>query len=350
MRSIGHIFIFALILGALSISAFAQETQTRVVDEVVAQVNDGVITLSRIKREMKDIVDAEVQQGKKREDVQKMVDEKQGELIANLINEELLIQKAKEMGLESEIETSVNQRMTEIMKQYNLKTVEALYAEMEKSGVSPQDMKESWRKQATRDMVLQREVEGKVFWGLSGKELKDYYDKHKEKFTKPETISFSELFLGFAGRDETAVREKAKQLLAQLRAGGDWAKIVKENGDTGIVTQGTGKAEKLKTKEMVEILAKPLRGIKVGEFTEPFDAEQLGVVILRVDDRESASNESVFDENSVRSAIAGEKLPAERVKFFSKLRADAYIRISETYRPIVSPILFADERKDKPGN
>ncbi|MBK7393895.1 MAG: peptidyl-prolyl cis-trans isomerase [Chloracidobacterium sp.] len=350
MRSIGHIFIFALIFGAVSVTAFAQETQTRVVDEVVAQVNDGVITLSRIKREMKDIVDNEVQQGKKREDVQKMVDEKQGELIANLINEELLIQKAKEMGLDSDIESSVNQRMADIMKQYNLKTVEALYAEMEKSGVSPQEMKESWRKQATRDMVLQREVEGKVFWGLSGKELKDYYDSHKEKFTKPETISISELFLGFAGRDETAVREKAKQLLAQLRAGGDWAKIVKENGDTGVVTQGTGKAEKLKVKELVEILAKPLKGVKVGEFTEPFDAEQLGVVILRVDDRESASNESVFDENSVRSAMAGEKLPAERVKFFSKLRADAYIKISETYRPIVSPILFADERKDKPGN
>ncbi|MBK8302063.1 MAG: peptidyl-prolyl cis-trans isomerase [Chloracidobacterium sp.] len=350
MRSIGHIFIFALIFGAVSVTAFAQETQTRVVDEVVAQVNDGVITLSRIKREMKDIVDAEVQQGKKREDVQKMVDEKQGELIANLINEELLIQKAKEMGLDSDIESSVNQRMADIMKQYNLKTVEALYAEMEKSGVSPQEMKESWRKQATRDMVLQREVEGKIFWGFSGKELKDYYDSHKEKFTKPETISISELFLGFAGRDETAVREKAKQLLAQLKAGGDWAKIVKENGDTGVVTQGTGKAEKLKVKELVEILAKPLKGVKVGECTEPFDAEQLGVVILRVDDRESASNESFFDENSVRSALAGEKLPAERVKFFSKLRADAYIKISETYRPIVSPILFADERKDKPGN
>ena len=350
MRSIGHIFIFALIFGAVSLTAFAQETQTRVVDEVVAQVNDGVITLSRIKREMKDIVDAEVQQGKKREDVQKMVDEKQGELIANLINEELLIQKAKEMGLDSEIEASVNQRMAGIMKQYNMKTVEALYAEMEKSGVSPQEMKEAWRKQATRDMVLQREVQGKIYWGFSGKELKDYYDKHKEKFTKPETVSFSELFIGFAGRDEAAVRDKAKQIYAQLKAGGDWAKIVKENGDTGVVTQGVGKAEKVKTNELVEVLAKPLKGVKAGEFTEPFEAEQLGVVILRVDERESASNESVFDENAVRGAMLGERQPSEQVKFFSKLRADAYIKISETFRPLVSPILFADERKDSPGN
>ena len=337
-------------MGALSITAFAQETQTRVVDEVVAQVNDGVITLSRIKREMKEIVDNEVQQGKKREDAQKMVDEKQGELIANLINEELLIQKAKEMGLDNEVEAVVNQRMTDIMKQNNMKTVEALYAEMEKSGVTAQEMKEAWRKQAIREMVLQREVQGKIYWGFSGKEIKDYYDNHKEKFSKQETISISELFLGFAGRDETAVREKAKQLLAQLKAGGDWAKIVKENGDSGVITQGTGKAEKLKVKDIIEIVAKPLKGVKVGEFTEPFDADQLGVAILRVDEREAASNESVFDENAVRAALLGEKGPGEQVKFFSKLRSDAYIKISETYRPIVSPILFADERKDKPGN
>lgn len=350
MRSIGHIFIFILVICLAAISGIGQETQTRVVDEVVAQINDGVITLSRIKREMKDIVEAEVSQGKKREDAQKMVDDKQGELIANLINEELLIQKAKEMGIDADIEAAVNQRITEIMRQYNMKTVEALYAEMEKSGITPQEMRESWRKQATRDIVLQREIQGKIYWEASGKQIKDYYEKHKEKFTKPETVSISELFLGFAGRDEAAVRDKAKQLLTQLRAGGDWTKIVKENGDSGVVTQGTGKAEKLKVKDLVQLIANAIKGVKVGDYAEPFDADQLGVVILRVDEREAASNESVFDENAVRGSILAERQPSEQVKFFSKLRADAYIRISETYRPLVSPILFAEERKDKPGN
>ncbi|MFM9903338.1 MAG: peptidyl-prolyl cis-trans isomerase [Pyrinomonadaceae bacterium] len=350
MRLIGRIFLFVLVIGSLSIAGFAQETQTRVVDEVVAQVNDGVITLSRIKREMKDIVDSEVQQGKKREDAQKLVDEKQGELIASLINEELLIQKAKELGLESEVEASLNQRLTGLMKQYNLKTVDALYTEMEKSGVNPQELRETWRKQANRDLVMQREIQSKIYYGFNGQEIKTYYEQHKNKFTKPETIGISELFLGFAGRDESEVREKAAQLLKQLRAGGDWAKIVKENSDPGVVTNGTGKAEKLKVTDLVEVLAKPLKGVQVGGFTEPFEADQLGLVILRVDEREAASPESVFDENAVRMAMLGERLPGEQQKFFAKLRADAYIKINETYRPIVSPVLFADERKGKTGN
>ena len=70
MRTFSRIFFFVFIFLVISISAFGQETQTKVVDEVVAQVNDGVITLSRIKREMKEIVEGEVQAGKKREDAQ----------------------------------------------------------------------------------------------------------------------------------------------------------------------------------------------------------------------------------------------------------------------------------------
>jgi peptidyl-prolyl cis-trans isomerase SurA len=349
MKYLSRIAISLFITALFASAAFAQETQTKVVDEVVAQVNDGVITLSRIKREMKEIVNGFVQQGKTKAEAEKMVDEKQGELIANLINEELLIQRAKELGLDSEIEASLNQRFLDIMKQYGLKTVEALNAEMEKTGVDPKELRETWRKQATRDRVIQREIQAKVYWGFNSKDIKEYYERNKAKFTKPETVSFSELFLGFAGRDVAAVREKAKQIHAQLKAGADFDKIVKESGDRGVISQGTGKIEKLNVSEIVEVVAKPLQGVKPGQYTEPFEATDLGMVILRVDARDQASSESVFDENAVRMAMLAEKAPIEQKKFMSKLRDESYIKISDTYRPIVSPILFADERKEKPG-
>ena len=59
-----------------------------------------------------------------------------------------------------------------------------------------------------------------------------------------------------------------------------------------------------------------------------------------------ASSESHFDENAVRLAITSERAPEEQKKFMSALRSDSYIKISDTYRPLVAPILFADERKD----
>ncbi len=80
------IFLVAVLIFS-SFPAFAQETEAVVVDEVVAQVNDGVITLSRIKREIKSSIDSIVAEGKMtKEQAKTEVESKQGELIANLIN------------------------------------------------------------------------------------------------------------------------------------------------------------------------------------------------------------------------------------------------------------------------
>lgn len=337
-----------LLLFAGSIAA--QETETKVVDEVVAQVNDGVITLSRIRRESKDIVDGKVQAGENREEAQKAVDAKQGELIANLINEELLIQKAKELGVDDEVEAILNQRFVEIMKQYNLKTLDELYEEMRKQNVDPVEMREIWRKQATRDKVLQREVQSKLYWEKNPKELKAYYEKHKEKFTKPETVTLSEIYLNFAGSDEAAVRAKAKELVAQLRKGADFQKLVAENSDRPNAAANKGKADTIPVNELDVKFSTAIKGLKVGEFTDPIEIDALGVTILRIDERTAASNESQFDENAVRMEMMKEGLPDRQKKYMSELRTESYIKISETYRPLVSPILFADERKEKPGN
>jgi hypothetical protein len=202
-----------------------------------------------------------------------------------------------------------------------------------------------WKKQATRDLVLQKEVQAKVYWELTGKEIKDYFEKNKTKFTKPESVTVSEIFLGFAGRDENAVREKARLLLADLRAGGDFDKIAKENSDPPIVTQG---GRKLNVPDLSQLLSSSLQDVKIGAYTEPIAANDVGIVILRVDSREKASSESFFDENAVRIAITMERAPERQKQFLASLRAESYIKIRDTYRPIVSPILFADDRKEKP--
>ena len=334
----------------MTVSTFAQETETKVVDEVVAQVNDGVITLSRIKREAKEIVDGKVEGGMKREEAQKQIDEKQGEMIANLINEELLIQRAKELGIERDIEESLNQRFVEIMKQYNLKTLDALYEEMRKQNVDPQEMREMWRKQVTRDRVLQREVQSKLYWSFNGKQLKEYYEKNKAKFTKQEMITLSEIYLNFAGRDEAAVREKAKTIVAQIRGGADFAKLVAENSDRPNAAKTNGKVDALPVKELDPKFATAIKDVKIGGVTDPIELDGVGITILQVDERTAASKDSEFNEEAVRLAMMNEGIAGEQKKYMSGLRENSYIKISETYRPVVSPILFADERKAKPGN
>lgn len=338
------IFIIA-ILAFSNLAAFAQETEAKVVDEVVAQVNDGVITLSQVKREMNGAIESFVKEGKTTEQARAEVEAKQGELIANIINEELIMQRGKEMGVDADVEAEVNRRFNEIMKQQNIKSLQTLYKEMEKTGIDPQSIRDMWRKQFTRDMVLRREVDGKVYQGFTSKEIKAYYEANKAKFTRPETITISEIFLSFAGRDAEAVRAKAKQLVAQARGGADFGALAAENSDRPNAKDTKGKVPTMNIKDLEKTFAEPLKNVKVGGVSEPIELPEEGIEILRVDEKTNASSESVFREADVRNAMTYEKLPEGRKKFMSTLRRDAYIKISENYRPLVSPILFADDRK-----
>src|SRR5690242_21941170 len=98
-----------LMLGAGRV--FAQEGEMQVVDEVIAQVNDDVITLSMLKRETKERIDALKQNGMTEQQATDEVAKHQAELIATLINETLLLQKGKELDRASDVEAEVNRRM-----------------------------------------------------------------------------------------------------------------------------------------------------------------------------------------------------------------------------------------------
>lgn len=330
----------------------AQESELKVVDEVVAVAGDGVLTLSRVKREMENAIGSLVEQGKSREEATALVKAKEGELIANLINEELLLQKGKEAGVETDADAQVNQRFLEFMKQQNLKTIDALYKEMEKQGVDPQDIREAWRKQAIKDLVLSREVDAKTYWGWSPKEIKAYYEKNKARFMKPEVVTLSEIFLGFAGRDENSVREKATQIVARLQGGADFGLVATEVSDRPDAKESKGDLGPVpmpQLKEVNEKIAGAVGATKVGDITGAVETAE-GIEIFKVTAREEASKESVFDEGEVRRAMTVEVAADKRRAFMIKLREDNYIKIADSYRPMVAPVLFADERKaEKPS-
>ena len=341
--------IFASLLVFAGVShSNAQESEIRVIDEVVAVVNDGVITLSRVKREKELAINSLVEDGKSREEATKIVEENQGEIIASIINEELLLQKGKEIGVATDVDSQINQRFLQLMRQQNLKTIDTLYREMEKQGINPETIREGWRKQITQDLVLQREVDGKTYWGWSARELREYFEKNKQKFTKPEKVQLQEIFLAFAGRDENAVRQKAKEIVARIKAGEDFATVAMEVSDRPDVRQTRGDVGKFSYAELGDInksFVEPLQATKTGDIAEPIETVE-GIEIFKIVSREEASQDSVFEETEVRRAITLDVLPAKRKGYMVTLREEAYIKINDSYRPIVAPVLFAEERRN----
>ena len=181
----------ALIIFALSGSAFAQEGEMQVVDEVIAQVNDDVITLSMLKRETKERIEALKQSGMTEQQATEQVAQRQAELIATLINEKLLLQKGKELDLANEIEGEVNRRMLQIAQEQGINSIEKLHQAMQQSGLNPEEVRRTMRSEMMKQAVFQNEVDRRVYLGFSSDEVKKYYDSHLDKFRKPEGVKLS---------------------------------------------------------------------------------------------------------------------------------------------------------------
>jgi peptidyl-prolyl cis-trans isomerase SurA len=342
------IFLIAITIFSASL-IFAQENEPQVIDEVVAQVNEDVITLSRLKRENLLAIETLVANGKTQEEAKTLSESKQGELIANLINETLVMQRGKELGVDKEVEAMINQKFLEIMREQKIKSLEVLKAEMVKQNVNPDSITDIWRKQFTREIVFRREVIGKIYNALTAKEIKEYFNAHKDKFKKPETVSLTEIFLSFAGRDENLVRGKASEIIKQARSGANFEQLVITNSERPDIEKTKGKIGSFTYDELKNFgneLVEAIKKTRVGDVTEPIILED-GIEVFRVDERQSASDESVFDEDRIRQIMAYERSNDATKKFMADLRKDAYIKITENYRAIVNPILYEEERKSE---
>jgi peptidyl-prolyl cis-trans isomerase SurA len=344
--AVGQLLLLFIAIFSFSFSVLAQDSEPVVVDEVVAQVNDGVITLSRVKREIKNAVDALVQQGGKTpEQAQTEMDAKRNEIIASLINEELLLQQGKELGLEQDVEAEVNARFVSIMKEQKLTSLDELYNQMRQQGLEPDNVKANLRKEMTKQMVLNRDVDARVYYGITEKEAKAYFEQNKDKFKKAESVKLSEIFLNFAGRDENQVKAEAAEIVKKARAGADFTALVAQYSERTESKNNKGSVGTFEVNNLSETIGGAIKNVKAGGVAEPLRLDE-GMMILRVDERTADSATPTYDERRVREAITGERASAERKKYMGKLREDGYIKISETYRTAVSQFLNKDQAKN----
>ncbi len=343
--------LVALFASSAPAARAQEEGAPRVIDEVIAQVNTEVITLSSLKREQANAVQAIVQQSAGKMTVAQAeaeIQKRQAEMIATLINEQLLLQKGKELGLTEEVEAEVNRRMEDVRKQEGIATLTALEAAMNAAGVSPAGVRQSLRVEIMKNFVLGSEVDRKIFWSIPDAEVKAHFEKNKDKFRKPETLGLSEIFLGTAGKDDAEVKARAGAIVQQLRVGGDFKAVAmvqsERENNTGqrLAPQTGGKIGTFPLNQIThEGLAAAVKTLKAGQISDPVKMEG-GYTILRVDERTPAG-EAAYDERKVREAITVERLDRERKLFIDGLRREAYVDVAPSYRESVLPLLKTSE-------
>jgi parvulin-like peptidyl-prolyl isomerase len=343
-------FFFAFVILVLAPSAtVAQESEMQVVDEVIAQVNDDVITLSALKRESKERVESLTHSGMSEQEALAEVAKRRPELIATLVNEVLLLQKGKELEMTSEVEAEVNRRMLEVAKEQGIASIEKLEAAMREGGVDPVATRQTLRTEIMKQFVIQQEVDRKIFFGLTMDELKKYFEAHQDKFRKPETVVISEIFLSSAGKNEAEVKARALELVTQLRAGADFKALAAANSErevNGVRTAQTtgGLVGTFEMPNLRDDIANAVRNVKVGGVSDPLRTND-GYQILRVNERTAGGTTATFNENQVREAITIERTAKAREDYLQQLRNESYIKLADSYFDEVAPLLKLQREK-----
>jgi peptidyl-prolyl cis-trans isomerase SurA len=336
------LFTFALI--SFSAPAVkAQEGELTVVDEVIAQVNDDVITLSMLKRESRERVESLKQNGMTEQQAVDEVNKHKAQLIATLVNERLLLQKGKELEMSADVEAEVNRRMLEVAREQGITTIEKLEQAMKENGMDPVQTRQTLRNEIMKQAVMQQEVDRRIYFSLSIDELKKYFEANREKFLKPESVAISEIYLTFAGKNEADVKAKAMELVAQLRAGADFGAVAATNSERElngirVAPQNKGKVGRFEIPQLREDIAAAIKNVKVGGVSEPLRGTE-GYQIFRVDERNPGSTTATFNEDQVRQAITQDRAQQERDVYLQALRNDAYVNIAKDYQESVMPLL-----------
>ncbi len=332
-----------------------------VVEEIIARVNNSIISLSELNRSQEQLK-AELA----KQDPNALADNapQQKDLLRDLIDSRLLAQKAEELGISAD--TDVIKRLDDLRKQMHAESMEDLEKAAQAQGVSFEEFKQNLKETILTQKVIQQEVGGHI--SVSQQEIQQFYDQHKSEMERPEQVRLSEILIstqaaGKAGstapepsNDELVAQAKAKAdaIYAQLQKGAKFDDLAKQNSAGPTSAQG-GDLEYFKRGTLSKQLDDQVFALKAGQFTEPIRTNQ-GWVMLKVTEHQSEGVPPLKEvEPMIQERVYMTKMQPALREYLTKLREDAYIDIKPGYvdsgaspnetKPVYTTAASADDSK-----
>jgi parvulin-like peptidyl-prolyl isomerase len=315
-----------ILMISASLAAFAQKPVT--VEEIVARVNAEVILKSELTEAEKDRRREFSQQvqGAQLEQIMAQVSK---DLLRDLIDSSLLIQQAKEMGLNADLEVVKN--MEKVRQENNIPTLEALEKAIVDQGYTVDAFKDRIRREYLSSQVLQQMVYPKII--VTNEEIRKYYDAHKQEFEKPAGFQIREILISTEGKTpaETAeLKAKADDALAAIKRGDDFAEVAQKYSDAPTAADGgvLGFFEKGQLREDWE---NALSKTEKGQVTDILNMSY-GFVILKLEDKHEGGVVTFeIAKEDVQNVIWQDRVRPKIREFLTKLREDGFVEVKEGY-------------------
>jgi len=295
------------------------------------------------------------------------------DVLRDAIDQQLLLDKAKELGLNADNE--VVKRIGDMMKEANVNTMEELEKIATGQGISFEEFKENMKNQLLTQMVIQHEVAPRI--PVSAAEEQEFYNSHQKELERPEQVRLSEILIPVGtppapaidqktpapppaeptAAELAAAEQKAQQALAEIKGGAKFGDVAKKYSGGPTAAQG-GDLGYFKRGVLSKNLEDQTFAMKAGDLSDVIRTKQ-GFVVLKVTEHNTGGVPPLKEvEPQVMDAIYLKKLQPELRTYLTRLREEAFIDIHPGYvdtgaspnqtKPVIATGP-APGGKDKPG-
>lgn len=303
--------------------------RAEVIEQIIVKVNGEIFTKSDLEARQVAALRGMNREGDPTDaQLRQMLDEVTPELLVNVVDEMLILQRGRELGYRL-----TDDRFQTILKQIRednkIETEEQFQAALKQENLTLND----FRKQIERNMIVsqvqQNEVLGKV--AVSDEEARRYYDGHKGEFTSPQTITLREIFVNVPGDGKTVnvgldeeARAKIQRIRERALAGESFETMAGELSDAPSKANA-GLIGPLNLTDVTADLRTLIESMKVGQVSEVLRAPR-GYQLLKLESMTAPETRS-FDEakNDISNKVFTDKRRVEFQKFIDRLRAEAII-------------------------
>ena len=311
----------------------AVNSEGKVVEEIIARVNNEIITSSELEKARTAAAEEAQQDCSGRctpEQLQVAVEDRQKFALRDLIDQSLLAQRGKDLGLN--VEGDVVKQLDTIRIQNKLPDMEALEKAVTKEGLNWDDFKNNIRNKILTQQVISREVGSHIT--ISHDETMKYYEEHKNDFVKPEQVALRAIELSTEGKNETQVedqKKKANELLKRINDGEDFAVLAKRFSDGSTAQQG-GYLGVYKRGELSKQLEDQVFTMKKNQLTDVIETKQ-GFLILQVLERYEAGVQPYEKvENEIMDHLYSERMEPALREYLKTLREQSYVVVKPGYQ------------------
>jgi parvulin-like peptidyl-prolyl isomerase len=312
----GMIFVFLLVLNS-GVFFGSQE----VVEEIIAIVNDDVITRSEYEGNLRAIFQM-LQSQLEGEELTKQYNLMKENLLESMIRNMLLLQEAREKGFD--ITEQANLYIENLKKENNIETDAQLRQELRKQGMDF----EAWRQELEENFLKQALIFNEVdrYIVTDDSEIVSYYKLHPEEFTEPEEYRLRVIYLSSENKNEEELQSKKEEISRRISEGEEMEDLATQYSE-GPEKESQGDLGSFKKGELEKNLEEAVEKLNPGEI-HPWLEARNGWYLLKLEEKKE-SRIRTFEEvkQEIEKKIFSERKRIKTEEYIEKLLKSNYIKI-----------------------